>query len=47
MEAVALTLDLFSKVDRLLAHPTFLASSPVWHSEKNTKNENEVHTTVR
>lgn len=32
MEAVALALDLLSKVDRLLAYPTFLASSPVWHS---------------
>jgi hypothetical protein len=46
MEAVALALDLLSKVDRLLAYPTFLASSPVWHSgKKNThKNENGVHT---
>lgn len=37
MEAVALALDLLGKVDCLLAHPAFLASSPVRHSgEKNT-----------
>lgn len=44
MEAVALTLDLLGKVDGLLAHPAFLASSPVWHSEKEDKNQNEGHT---
>lgn len=41
MEAVALTLDLLGKVHRLLAHPTFLATSPVWHSGKEHKNKNE------
>lgn len=37
VEAVALALDLLSKVDCLLAHPAFLASSPVWHSGKKNK----------
>lgn len=41
MEAVALTLDLLGKVHRLLAHPTSLATSPVWHSGKEHKNKNE------
>lgn len=31
VEAVAFTLHLLSKVDGLLAHPTLLPSSPVWH----------------
>lgn len=31
MEAVAFTLHLLSKVHGLLAHPTLLPSSPVWH----------------
>lgn len=33
MEAAAFALNLFRKVNRLLAHPTFLASSPVRHPE--------------
>lgn len=40
MEAVALALDLFGKINRLLAHPTFLASSPVRHSEKGHRKGN-------
>lgn len=40
MEAVAFALNLFGKVNRLLTHPTFLASSPVRHSEKGHRNGN-------
>lgn len=40
MEAAAFALNLFRKVNRLLAHPTFLASSPVRHPETGPRHGN-------
>lgn len=37
MEAAAFALNLLGEVHGLLADPTFLASSPVWHSETGQK----------
>lgn len=42
VEAAAFALDLFSKVHRLLAHPTLLASSPVRHPASGHREGNEL-----
>lgn len=41
MEAAAFALNLLGEVHGLLADPTFLASSPVRHSETGQKRESK------